>query len=160
MHRRDTFRAAPEAVHALKKACDDGKLHLRTPYQLKELHGNVQAGHLTHVTLQSTQGETEKVPADIMLPCFGLKADLGPIADWGLHLEKKCIQIDPTTAATNVEGIYAVVDMATYHHKLKLILTGFAEAAQAAASIRRQLFPEQPTILGHSTSLGVPELTD
>lgn len=158
VHRRANFRAAPAATQALQEKIAQGKIILHTPYQLHSLSGDTDSGQLSHVTVVDMEGKTKRLDADILLPFFGLKTSLGPIADWGLALEHKRIIIDPTTTATNQDGIYAVGDVAIYPHKRTLILTGFAEAAQAAASLRRTLFPEAPTLLGHSTARGKPTL--
>ena len=81
--------------------------------------------------------------------------NLGPIAEWGLNLEKNHITVDQATSATSRKGIYAIGDIATYPHKLKLILTGFAEAAQAAHAIRLHLFPDEIIHFEYSTTKGV-----
>ena len=88
---------------------------------------------------------------------FGLSMNLGPLLEWGLGFSKNHIAIDPTTAATNVEGVFAIGDVATYEHKQKLILCGFAQAAQAAHSIRRMLYPNEVVHFEYSTTKGVPQ---
>lgn len=159
VHRRQTFRAAPDSLHALKDAMATGKIQLKAPFKLAKLVGNPDQGTLSHIQITSLDGNTtETLRADVLLPFFGLKASLGPIANWGLQTTAAQVHIDPTTAATNIPGIYAVGDMATYPFKRKLIATGFAEAAQAAASIRRQIFPSAAPLLGHSTTTGIPPL--
>ena len=96
------------------------------------------------------------LPADVLLPFFGLSMSLGPIADWGLALERNQIEVDPSTAATNKPGIFGVGDVVTYPGKLKLILCGFAEAAQAAHAIRPLVYPGEALHFEYSTSKGVP----
>ena len=158
VHRRDAFRAAPDSLSALKVAVDQGKITLHTGYQLDSLDGDTASGRLRAVTLKSLDGKERTIPANSLLPFFGLKRQVGPIQEWGLELEKNKIIIDPTTAQTSLDGIYAVGDMATYPFKRNLILTGFAEAAQAAFAIHRQISPNTMAPLGHSTTRGVPDL--
>ncbi|MCE3230535.1 MAG: ferredoxin-NADP reductase [Alphaproteobacteria bacterium] len=154
VHRRPKFRAAPESEARLKALAEVGTLDLIVPFQLSGLKGH--NGQLTEVIVQSLEGETKALPADILLPFFGLSMNLGPIADWGLSLENHQITIDPATGETNRPGIYAIGDIATYPHKLKLILNGFAEAAQAAHAIRQFLYPEEILHFEYSTTKGVP----
>lgn len=160
VHRRDVLRAAPESIEKFNNTLACGRLSKVTPFQLKALEGNNKTGELTSVIVSSLKGEVKKLKADVLLPFFGLKSTLGPILSWGLDIEKNRICIDPTTAATNKKGIYAVGDVASYPFKRKLILTGFAEAAQAAAAIHRQLFPNELASFGHSTSSGLPSLRE
>lgn len=156
VHRRAKFRAAPESERQLKILAESGKIELVTPYQLYALNG--EAGKLSQVIVQSLGGENRVLDADVLLPFFGLSMNLGPIAEWGLGLDRQHITIDPLTAATSRPGIYAIGDIATYPHKLKLILTGFAEAAQAAHAIRAYLFPHDVFHFEHSTTKGVGQL--
>lgn len=155
VHRRPKFRAAPESEARLKALAEAGVLDLVIPFQLAGLEG--QEGQLSHVIVQSLNGETRSLPADILLPFFGLSMNLGPILDWGLGLENHHITIEPATGATNRPGIYAIGDIATYPHKLKLILNGFAEGAQAAHAIRQFLYPEEVLHFEYSTTKGVPQ---
>lgn len=154
VHRRPKFRAAPESEARLKALADAGVIDLIIPFQLSGLEGN--NGQLTEVIVQSLEGETKSLPADVLLPFFGLSMNLGPIAEWGLGLENHHITIDPATGATNRPGIYAIGDIATYPHKLKLILNGFAEGAQAAHAIRKFLYPEEILHFEYSTTKGLP----
>ena len=155
VHRRDRFRAAPESEARLKALAQAGKLDLVVPYQLHGLEGT--GGHLTSVVVSTLDGATRKITADVLLPFFGLSMSLGPIADWGLALERNQIEIDPSTSATNRAGIFAVGDVVTYPGKLKLILTGFAEAAIAARSAYALIHPETPLHFEYSTTSGVPD---
>lgn len=155
VHRRNKFRAAPESERHLKEFAAAGKINLVIPYQLAGLSG--KDGKLTTVEVESLEGDKKPLKADYLLPFFGLSMNLGPIADWGLGLTHNHITIDPTTAATNRSGIYAIGDIATYTNKLKLILTGFAEAAQAAHSIRHFLYPDEVLHFEYSTTQGVPK---
>jgi len=154
VHRRDKFRAAPDSVSKLHALHEEGKLEIVTPYQLAGLQGD--NGQLTGVQLKTLDGEERLLDADRMLAFFGLSMNLGPIAEWDLDLEKKQIVVDPSTCETSQKGIYAVGDIVTYPHKLKLILCGFSEAAMAAHSIRAAIYPDQDFHFEYSTSKGVP----
>lgn len=153
VHRRPKFRAAPESEAKLTDLANVGKINLVTPFQLEALEG--QGTQLQAVVVKSLDGELKTLKTDCLLPFFGLSMNLGPIASWGLGLERSHITIDPLTAETNRSGIYAIGDIATYPNKLKLILTGFAEAAQAAHAIRRFLFPNEVLHFEYSTTKGV-----
>ena len=154
VHRRAKFRAAPDSEMKLNQLAKEGKIDLVIPYQLAGLEG--QDGQLSHVIVESLDGDVRKLEADILLPFFGLSMNLGPIADWGLGLEHHHIAVEPATAGTNRTGIYAIGDIATYPNKLKLILTGFAEAAQASHAIRKFIYPEEVMHFEYSTTKGVP----
>jgi len=156
VHRRDKFRGAPDSVARLHALAEAGKIELVTPYQLHGLEG--AGGQLSAVTVATLDGEVRRLDADVLLPFFGLSMNLGPIADWGLALDKSHIAIDQATAATSVPGIFAVGDIATYPHKLKLILTGFAEAASAAHAIHPLAHPGEVLHFEYSTTSGVPGL--
>ncbi|HEY4169776.1 MAG TPA: FAD-dependent oxidoreductase, partial [Reyranella sp.] len=113
-------------------------------------------GQLSAVNVTTLDGAEKKIPADVLLPFFGLSMSLGPIAEWGLALERNQITVDPATAQTSKPGIFAVGDIVTYPGKLKLILTGFAEAAIAARSAYALVHPETPLHFEYSTTSGVP----
>ncbi len=155
IHRRDRFRAAPDSEARLKTLAKAGKIDLVVPYQLHGLEG--AGGQLTAVTVATMEGETKRIEADVLLPFFGLSMSLGPIAEWGLALERNQIEVDPATAATSKPGIFGVGDVVTYPGKLKLILTGFAEAAIAARSAYALIHPETPLHFEYSTTSGVPD---
>ena len=154
VHRRDKFRAAPESVFQLQKLNNNGVFELVTPCQLHGLQG--ENGQLSAVEVMDKEKNIRTLEADILLPFFGLATALGPIADWGLALDKNHIAVHPTTAATNTDGIYAIGDIASYENKLKLILTGFSEAAFAAHHIYNALNPDSPLHFEYSTTKGVP----
>ena len=154
VHRRDKFRGAPDSVARLHALAEAGKIELVTPYQLHGLEG--AGGQLSAVTVATLDGEVRRLEADVLLPFFGLSMNLGPIADWSLALDKHHIAIDQATAATSAPGIFAVGDIATYPHKLKLILTGFAEAASAAHAIHPLAHPGEVLHFEYSTTSGVP----
>lgn len=156
VHRRAQFRAAPDSVeklHALEKA---GKIELVIPYQLSYLEG--ANGVLSGVGVETLEGEKRLLEADALLAFFGLSTNLGPLSHWGLEGTRSTFTIDPTTAQTNMPGIFAVGDVASYPHKLKLILTGFAEVAQAAHAAHAFVFPDKALHFEHSTTSGVPGL--
>ena len=127
---------------------------LVVPYQLHGLEG--ENGQLTSVAVATLDGAVKKIEADALLPFFGLSMALGPIADWGLALERNQIAVEPATMATSLKGIYGVGDIVSYPGKLKLILTGFAEAAIAARSAYAQIHPETPLHFEYSTTQGIP----
>src|SRR5690606_5853251 len=113
-------------------------------------------GRLEAVVVADLDGNELRLEADVLLPFFGLSMNLGPIARWGLQLDRHHIVIDQATAATSAPGIFAIGDIATYAHQLKLILTGFAEAASAAHAIRPLVFPGEALHFEYSTTRGVP----
>ncbi len=154
VHRRDKFRCAPESADQMKKLAEAGKIELVIPYQLDGLEGS--NGKLSAVLVKDFDGNVKSLEADYLLPFFGLAMELGPIANWGLNLNKHHIEIeDASTMCTSIEGIYAIGDIATYKNKLKLILTGFAEAASAAHDIRKIVHPDEVFHFEYSTSKGV-----
>lgn len=154
VHRRHKFKAAPASVTKLESLAASGKIKLIVPGQLKALQG--ANGKLSHVVIENEGNPDQTVPADILLPFFGLSTSLGAVAEWGLNLDRNHIAIDPSTCATNIPGIYAIGDIAAYDKKLKLILTGFAEAAQAAHAIRDRIHPDAPHHFEYSTTKGIP----
>jgi thioredoxin reductase (NADPH) len=154
IHRRPKFRAAPASAAKLEELALAGTIHLITPYQLHGLEG--ADGQLTAVIVADLDGATRRLPADVLLPFFGLSTDLGPIAGWGLDLDRHHVRIDQSTAATSQPAIYAIGDVATYPGKLKLIMTGFAEAAHAAHAIHPLVFPGEALHFEYSTTKGVP----
>lgn len=154
VHRRPKFRAAPESVAQMEAAAERGEIEMAIPYQLHGLRG--RDGALDHVVLSTLKGEEKTVAADHLLAFFGLSMELGPIAEWGLGLERSHITVDPATLMTNIPGIHAIGDIATYPGKLKLILQGFSEAAMAAHAIHPRIFPGEALHFEYSTSKGVP----
>ena len=154
VHRRPKFRAAPETAAQLDAAAARGEVELAIPYQLHALHG--ENGHLEAVEVATLRGETRRLPADVLLPFFGLSMDLGPIAAWGLDSELHHVKVDPATCQTSMPGVFAIGDVARYPGKLKLILQGFSEAAIAAHAIFPIVHPGQALHFEYSTSTGVP----
>lgn len=155
IHRRDNFRAAPETVAQLQALAAQGKIELVIPYQLAVLEG-ASDGRLAAVVVKGVRGGERRLEADHLLSFFGLASKLGPINDWGLGADHGLIPVEPTTCATAVEGIFAIGDIVSYPHKLKLILSGFAEAAQAAHAAYRVVHPGEVLVFRHSTTTGIP----
>lgn len=153
IHRRNRFRCAPESADKLKKLAAEGKIEMVTPYQLKSLAG--QGGNLSQVIVEDLDGNIKNIDAEILLPFYGLRMELGPIANWGLNINKNLIDVDPSTMQTSEAGIYAIGDIINYKNKLKLILTGFSEAAQACHDIYNIIYPDTPFHFEYSTSKGV-----
>jgi thioredoxin reductase (NADPH) len=154
VHRRAKFRAAPDSAERLDQLARAGAIDLVVPYQLAALEG--AAGQLSAVTVADLDGGTQRLEADALLAFFGLAMELGPIADWGLALDRHHVVTDQANSATSIPGIFAVGDIATYPGKLKLILTGFAEAAQAAHAAHPIVHPGAALHFEYSTSKGVP----
>lgn len=155
VHRRDKFKAAPESVRQMDLLVKEGKIELCVPYQLKALEGDSRT--LSAVMLADLDGREKRLEADSLLLFYGLAMELGPIAEWGLSITHNHINVDPLTLETNIAGIYAIGDIAAYDKKLKLILTGFHEAAMAAHAIRARLNPGQNFHFEYSTTKGVPD---
>lgn len=154
VHRRDKFRAMPESVDQMQRLVSEGKIEMVVPYQLEGLDG--ANGQLSHVIVKTLEGVERRIEADHLLAFFGLAMELGPIANWGLNLHHNHIHVASGTCETSVKGIYAIGDIATYEHKLKLILCGFSEAAMAAHSVRNIIYPDTAYHFEYSTSKGVP----
>lgn len=154
VHRRPKFRAAPESCARLDQLAEEGKIEKVIPYQLSGLRG--ADGVLSGVEVETLDGEKRMLDAEVLLPFFGLAMELGPIAEWGLDLQKGHIAVNPTTLETNQPGIYAIGDIATYEKKLKLILCGFSEAAMACHAIYGRVHPGEVLHFEYSTTKGVP----
>ena len=154
VHRRPKFRAAPESAARLQRLAAAGEIELVIPYQLHGLEGG--GGAIAAVIVADLDGKTRRLPADVLLPFFGLSMNLGPIAGWGLNLARNHVAVDPATSESSVAGIFAIGDIATYPGKLKLILSGFAEAAMAAHAIFPLVHPGEALHFEYSTTKGVP----
>lgn len=149
LHRRDGFRAAPASVAKMRELCDKLEMQL----MIGQISGfEEKDGVLTEVRVTSLDGVTRRVPLDMLLVFFGLSPKLGPIADWGLALERKQIVVDTEKFETSVPGIFAVGDINTYPGKKKLILSGFHEAALAAFGAARYVFPDKKIHLQYTTT--------
>lgn len=156
VHRRDKFRCAPHSLDQLNELIEQGKVDLVTPYQLKELKG--EKGHLKELIVSDLNNNQKSLPVDYLLAFFGLAMEIGPIADWGLDLSKNHIRVQASTCQTNLPGVYAIGDICFYEGKLKLILTGFAEAASAAHSIYNLIYPNKVMHFEYSTTKGVTHI--
>ena len=154
IHRRAKFRAAPASEARLRELVERRAIELVVPYQLHGLEGH--DGRLTAVVAADLEGRTRRLPADVLLACFGLASQLGPIAQWGLAMDGHTITVDPATMATNLPGVFAIGDIAGYAGKLKLILQGFSESALAAHAAFAVARPGQALHFEHSTTSGVP----
>ncbi|WP_347938826.1 NAD(P)/FAD-dependent oxidoreductase [Rickettsia oklahomensis] len=150
VHRRDKFTASPESVRQLRNLAETGKIELVIGYQLNALDGN--NGELQSVIVRDLQNNTHKLEANILLPFFGLKQDLGSLANWGLNVKLHHIEVDSSYYQTNMEGIYAIGDIAHYAGKLKLILTGFAEAASSIHHAYSRVFDGKALHFEYSTT--------
>jgi thioredoxin reductase (NADPH) len=143
MHRRDGFRAAPASVARMHELCDQMEMQFIigqvTGYEEKD-------GNLVAVKVTGSDGVTRQVPLDVLLVFFGLSPKLGPIADWGLDIERKQLKVDTEKFSTSVPGIFAVGDINNYPGKKKLILSGFHECALAAFGAAPIIFPEKGKI--------------
>ncbi len=151
VHRRDRFRAAPDSINKLNQIVETGKIKKVVPSQLTELKGD--GCHISEVIVSDLDGNKTALDANYLLPFYGLANDLGKINDWDLNINNHHINIDPATSMTNIEDVYAIGDVASYQNKLKLILTGFSEAAMAAHSIYPKVFGKE-LHFEHSTTIG------
>jgi thioredoxin reductase (NADPH) len=148
LHRRDDFRGAPHSVEQMRALVRDKKIALLIG-QMTALHG--EGGALTAVTVKTQQGET-RVVANRLLPFFGLTMKLGPVADGGLNLDENLIPVDTEKFQTSEAGIFAVGDINTYPGKLKLILSGFHEAALMAQAAYKIVYPGKRLLFQYTTS--------
>ena len=140
IHRRDEFRGAPASVQKIKELSEKNKINLFTKYSIKDVRGN---GSLEEVEIKSEEGESKTLKADYVLGFFGLIMQLGPIAQWGLNLDKKTIPVNTENFETNKKGIFAIGDICNYPGKLKLILSGFHEGALAARGCFKYARPNE-----------------
>jgi thioredoxin reductase (NADPH) len=149
VHRRPEFRAAPATVARMQDLVAAGKM--------KFVQGNVvglqkEGATLSAVEVQTADGASRSIPANHLFAFFGLHPKLGPIAEWGLELDRKALKVDTEKFQTNVPGIFAIGDINTYPGKKKLILSGFHEAALAAFAVQHHLFPEKRQFLQYTTT--------
>jgi len=149
VHRRDGFKAAPASVAKMRELCD--------AYEMQFIVGQVTGfeesdGRLTNIKVTGGDGVTRLVPLDMLLVFFGLSPKLGPIAEWGLDIERKQLVVNTETFETNVPGIFAVGDINIYPGKKKMILSGFHEAALAAFGAAPYVFPDKRIHLQYTTT--------
>ena len=149
IHRRNEFRGAPHTLSEIKKLEKEGKVKIKTPCQLESISGE---SDIESITIKFEDGKTEKIKTDSILSFFGLIMKLGPIADWGLNMDKKTIEVNATNFETNKKGIFAVGDICTYPGKLKLILSGFHEVALASVECFKRARPNEKYRFEFTTS--------
>jgi len=149
LHRRDDFRGAPDSVNKMRALVAEGKMDLKVG-QVSALEG--ADGQLAAATIKGNDGATSRVELDAMLPFFGLTMKLGPVADWGLKLEDELIPVDTAAFETSVPGLFAIGDINTYPGKLKLILSGFHEAALMAQKAYHYVYPDKRLVFQYTTS--------
>ncbi|ATA94227.1 NAD(P)/FAD-dependent oxidoreductase [Capnocytophaga canimorsus] len=152
VHRRNEFRGALDSVEKVQKLKNEGKINLLTPAEVVEVIGN---GKVEAVIIEK-EGQKQTLPTDYFIPLFGLVPKLGPIANWGLEIEKNAIKVNNALDyQTNIEGIYAIGDVNIYPGKLKLILCGFHEATLMCQSVYNRLNPNKKYVLKYTTVSGV-----
>ena len=149
LHRRDAFRAAPATVERMRELCESGAMR----FVAGQIVGFEEAqGTLTHLQVMGPDDRTQAVPVDSLLPFLGLSPKLGPIAQWGLALERKQLVVDTEKFETSEPGIFAVGDVNTYPGKKKLIVCGFHEATLAAYAACAYVFPDEKVQLQYTTT--------
>ena len=149
IHRRDEFRGAPHTLSEIKKLEKEGRILIKTPCQLKSIEGKDE---INSITIKFEDGKTEKIKTDVVLSFFGLIMKLGPIAEWGLNMSKKTIEVNSKNFETNKKGIFAVGDICNYPGKLKLILSGFHEVALASVECFKRARPNEKYRFEFTTS--------
>lgn len=153
VHRRNEFRGALDSVEKVKELKNQGKINLITLCEVVEIKGKDKVESLI---LEKENAEREEIETDYFIPLFGLTPKLGPIANWGLEIEKNAIKVNNALDyQTNIEGIYAIGDINTYPGKLKLILCGFHEATLMCQSVYNRLNPNKKYVLKYTTVAGV-----
>lgn len=154
IHRGDTFRGAPDSAEKVFDLAKEGKIDLILQTNLVSVAGN---GNLESVSIIGRDKVAKTLSTDYLIPLFGLSPKLGPIAEWGLNIEKSAIHVNTLDYSTNVERIYAIGDINTYPGKLKLILCGFHEAALMVQSAFKYVYPDQKLSFKYTTVYGVNE---
>jgi len=154
VHRRNEFRGALDSVDRVQQLKNQGKINLITPAEITELKGNEK---LEEVVIKKNDDDTQiSLLVDSFIPLFGLSPKLGPIADWGLEIEKNAIKVNNALDyQTNIPGIYAIGDVNTYPGKLKLILCGFHEATLMCQSAYQRIFPDKRYVMKYTTVGGI-----
>ncbi len=152
IHRRTEFRGALDSVEKVHNLAADGRIDLITNAQAVGLKGDQ---YLTDVVIKHKERGEFNVPTDHFVPLFGLSPKLGPIADWGLTIDKNAIEVNTFDYSTNIPGIYAVGDINTYPGKLKLILCGFHEGTLAMQSAFKYIYPDKKLSFKYTTVNGV-----
>ncbi|NVM63964.1 thioredoxin reductase (NADPH) [Mucilaginibacter sp. SG538B] len=152
VHRGDTFRGAPDSAEKVFELAREGKIDLILKSNVVALTGD---DRLQEITLLDRDQQVSHIEADHLIPLFGLSPKLGPIADWGLNIDRSAIAVNTVDYSTNIERIYAIGDINTYPGKLKLILCGFHESALMAQSAFKYVYPEQKLSFKYTTVYGV-----
>ena len=149
IHRRDEFKAAPQSITKMRALCEAGKMQLI----IGQITGlETFNDKLTEIAVTNIDGEVQNIALDALLLFYGLSPKLGPIADWGLDIDRKQIAVDTACFQTSTPGIYAVGDINIYPGKKKLILSGFHEAALAAFAAAAYMAPEKQIQLQYTTT--------
>ena len=155
VHRRSDFRGALDSVEKVEELSKIGKINLITNAEVTDLKGENELESVV-ITHKTSASEKEIKETDYFIPLFGLSPKLGPIADWGLEIEKNAIKVDNSyDYQTNIPGVYAIGDVNTYPGKLKLILCGFHEAAIMCQSAYQRIFPDKKYVMKYTTVSGV-----
>lgn len=155
VHRRNEFRGALDSVEKVQELKNQGKIHLITPAEVVSLEGD-DVLKAVFVRKNNNPKEDQRIEVDNFIPLFGLSPKLGPIADWGLEIEKNAIKVDNTLDyQTNIPGVYAIGDVNTYPGKLKLILCGFHEATLMCQSAYQRIYPDKKYVMKYTTVGGV-----
>ena len=154
IHRGDTFRGAPDSAEKVFELAKEGKIDLILQTNLISVSGNEK---LESVSIIGRDKIAKTLSTDYLIPLFGLSPKLGPIAEWGLNIEKSAIQVNTFDYSTNVDRIYAIGDINTYPGKLKLILCGFHEGALMVQSAFKYVYPDQKLSFKYTTVYGVNE---
>ncbi|MDD9909788.1 MAG: NAD(P)/FAD-dependent oxidoreductase [Ahrensia sp.] len=149
VHRRDAFRGAPDSVNKMRALVDAGQIDLHIG-QVAHLSGT--DGQLDRISIKDKGGDLVDVACTRMLPFFGLTMKLGPIAEWGINLNENLISVDTEKFQTSEPGIFAIGDINTYPGKLKLILSGFHEAALMAHAAKKHIAPDERIVFQYTTS--------
>lgn len=152
IHRGDTFRGAPDSAEKVFKLAEEGRINLILQSNIASISGN---GHLKNISILGKDKESRTLETDYLIPLFGLSPKLGPLANWGLNIDKNAIEVNTFDYSTNVERIYAIGDINTYPGKLKLILCGFHEAALMVQSAFKYVYPDQKLSFKYTTVYGV-----
>lgn len=152
VHRRTEFRGHPDSVQKVIDLSNHGKIDLITNAEITGLQGK---DHLESVHIDIAESDSLDLEVDYYLPLFGLSPKLGPIADWGLNIDKIAIEVNTLDYSTNIPGIYAIGDINTYPGKLKLILCGFHEATLMVQSAFKRIYPNKNLVLKYTTVNGV-----
>ena len=149
IHRRNEFRGAPHTLKELEKLKGEGKISIKTPFQIKSINDGKE---LKFIEIKDDDEKTEKIETDVILGFFGLIMQLGPIAEWGLNMNKKTIEVNTKNFQTNKTGIFAIGDICSYPGKLRLILSGFHEAALASVECFKRARPNEKYRFEFTTS--------